>query len=222
MNLNHCGAVLLVFGLLAGSFAHAGDPVTQRDVDELRALVEENFAACNREDVKGVLATFHPKVPQDLVEEFKREFKQCFEETDVRIRLVSIMVNDFHDPRNPNYRQLDMRSPRGQCVADAEVVQLTLPADHSYADLEEYPADLSTDFRHKSAMLPSNQLVKYTIRFWYDYGAKRWKMAGIISVVQPVGKWPENIRGIMQGEPPFANCSSGITSKPAPKRGGRK
>lgn len=198
-----------------------GDDVTQRDVDELRALVEENFAACNREDVKALLATHHPLTPQAELAELGREAEQCFRDTDVRVRLVSMMIKDFHDPRNPHRAQLAIRANRGVCDADAEIVQLTLPSDHSYADLEEYPAQLSTDFRHRSAMLPSSQLVKYTVRFWYDYKARKWKMLGIISKVEPVGQWPENIRGIMQGEPPFANCYSGICPSPLVNSGRR-
>lgn len=210
-------AVILAMALSV--FARADEP-TQADVDQLRGLVDENFAACNREDVKGVLATFHPGLPPELVAELKQEAEKCFDETDVRVRLVKFHVNYWEDPTASGRVRMAAISGRA-ATADAEVVQLTLPSDHSYADLDEYPAQLSTDFRNQSALLPKHQLVEYTVRYWYDYKARKWKMAGIISPVRPLHEWPQNIREIMRGEPVDSTCRGGVCPSPMVNSGRR-
>lgn len=214
-----CAAAAAIF---LSSLACVADQPTQKDLDELRGVIEANFAACNRHDLKGVLATFHPKVPQDMVEQFKQEAETCFKESKITIRLVSMYVNSFEDPWTPSRVKIAQHANIGTTTAEVEIVQMAVPAEHSFADLEEYPAQLSTDFRNRSALLPKHQVIKYTTRFWYDYQAKKWKMFAIISVVEPVGKWPENTRAIMQGEPPDVFSRYGVASEPTPKRGGRK
>ena len=214
-------AAFLIASLLGGQPVSADQP-TQKDLDALRAVMEENFAACNSEDIKALIANHHPLIDKDKLAELRQEAEQCFEETDVRVRLVSFIVNYYEDPMAPGRVQMAQRANIWTTSAEAEIVQLTLPSDHSYADLEEYPAQFSTDFRHKSAMLPSSQLVKYTSRFAYDYKARKWKSLGIISKVEPVNQWPDNTREIMRGEPAFTTCRGGIASEPPTKRGGRK
>lgn len=194
------------------------DQPTQRDIDEIRAIVEENCAAHSRGDVQGVLATIHPLAitPQERAE-FKNELEDCFKDARICVRLVSLIVNNFNDPRSPGRMQMARNANISVCSATADVVQLTLPADHSYADLEEYPAELSTDFRHNSAMLPTHQLVRYTLRLDYDYKTRRWLAGKIISKVEPVKEWPDNIREVMKGEPAFTTSRQGVASGPAPR-----
>lgn len=198
----------------------AGETPTQAEVDRLREALLENFNAQNREDVKGVANSLHPRVSREEGEQLARELKSCFEETNVRIRLVSMNVHSYEDPSNPGRIKIGRMSNGHACSAYADVVQLSLPSDHSYADLDEYPGELSSDYRHNTAMLPTHQLVSYTVRFEYDYAARppRWKVFRIISKVTPVNQWPENIRGIMQGEQATTTSRDGIASEPTPKR----
>ena len=221
MNLNSYWLGIVAVCLLAAPVV-AGETPTQREVDNLRDALLENFAACNREDVKGVLDSHHSLTAREQLEELRKEAEECFAETNIRVRLVSMIVHSYENPLTPGNVKIAQRANIPTSSAYADVVQLTLPSDHSYADLEEYPAELSSDYRHDSAMLPSHQLVSYTIRFAYDYRAKRWKVFRIVSNVTPVNKWPEDIREIMEGQLAPAMSRDGIASEPAPKSGGRK
>jgi len=170
------------------SMATANQP-TQKDVDQMRDIIVANFDAQSNEDLQALMATFSHRAfdsPQEVAE-FQRELVALFEETNLKVRLVSLHVYDYSPP-----------SITGQAFAD--VVQLTLPSEHSYADLEEYPAEMSSFWRHNSASLPQWQLVKYVQQFDYDYRARRWKMTRIVSPPRQVSEWPENTREVMQGE----------------------
>lgn len=213
-----------VFCLLCTGTAFPGETPTQAEVDRLRDALLENFNAQNREDVKGVVNSLHPRVSREEGEQLARELESCFEETNVRLRLVSMNVHSYEDPSNPGRIKIGRMSNGHACSAYADVVQLSLPSDHSYADLDEYPGELSSDYRHNSAMLPTHQLVAYTVRFEYDYAARppQWKVFRIVSKVTPVNSWPENIRGIMQGEQATTTSRDGIASEPTPKRRGSR
>jgi hypothetical protein len=221
MKKNFYWVFMVALSAVAGPLL-AGESPTQREVDNLRDALLENFAACNREDVKGVLDSHHSLTAKDKLEELRKEAEECFAETNIRVRLVSMTVHSYENPLTPGNVKIAQRANIPTSSAYADVVQLTLPSDHSYADLEEYPTELSSDYRHDSAMLPSHQLVSYTIRFGYDYRAKRWKVFRIVSKVTPVNQWPEDIREIMEGQLAPAMSRDGITSEPAPKSGGRK
>lgn len=212
-------AMVVVLGV--GSFAFAGEPPTQREVDNLRRALLDNFEAQSREDVQGVLNSLHPLVSREQQDELKRELESCFEETNISIRLVSMNVHSYENPMTPGNLKMAQRANGPLCAAYADVVQLTLPATHSYADLEEYPAELTSEYRHNSAMLPTHQLVAYTVRFEYDYRARKWKLLRIVSNVVPVNQWPENTREIMQGAEPTTTCRDGICSSPLINAGRR-
>ena len=53
-----------------------------------------------------------------------------------------------------------------------------------------------------------------------DYKARKWIPLGIISKVEPVNKWPDNTREIVQRTPADVFSRPGEVSEPAPKRGG--
>jgi hypothetical protein len=213
-------AAMCLMALLS-PLAHADQP-TQKDLEEILALMQANFDACNREDVNAIRATHHPMVPAAMLDKFEQEAKESFAEADVRFRLARLKVMNFQNPWLPGRVKMASVANTYTTTSEIEVIQVTLPSDHSYADLDEYPAQLSTDFRHKSALLPTHQVVEYTVKLGYNYRAKKWQIVGTISKVQPVTEWPENTREIMQGEPPEVFSRHGVASEPAPQRKGRK
>lgn len=207
--------------LLVLVFGHpicVADQPTQRDIDQLRDAVLENFKAQNDEDLDALIASIHPLTDPKQLAELRAECEKLFEETNVRVRLVSMIVNNVNDP--VANAKIGMRAAIPCCSAEADIVQLTLPADHSYADLEEYPAQLSSFYRHNSASLPESQLVQYTLRLDYDFRGRRWKVHKIISRPVAVSEWPENIREIMQGEVAVPLSRNGV--KPEPSRRGKR
>ena len=188
---------------LMSSVSLANQP-TQRDIEQMRDSLIANFDAQSREDVDAMIATLSPKGQQMAgpteMAELRDECKKLFEETNLKLRLVSLNVYDYSPP-----------SITGCAYAD--VVQLTLPAEHSYADLEEYPADMSSLWRHHSAALPTSQLVKYVLRFDYDPKARTWKPSRIVEPPKPVGQWPENTRDIMEGAAVTPTSRTGIKAE---------
>lgn len=176
---------------------------TQKDIDQMRDAVVANFDAQSREDVDAMIATISPKGQQMAgpteMAELREESLKLFEETNLKLRLVSLHVYDYSPP-----------SVTGCAYAD--VVQLTLPAEHSYADLEEYPADMSSLWRHHSAALPTSQLVHYVLRFDYDPRARTWKTSRIVEPPKPVSNWPENTQEVMHGKTPEPTCRTGVCS----------
>lgn len=203
----------VVWLFVVGTATATSATPTQRDLDEILALMQENFDACNRGDVKAVRATHHPEIPDFMLDQFDREAEVVFGEMKMCYRILGLGVAYFENPWEGGRARDGMASPNAaltQC--EVEVVQLTLPAEHSYADLEEYPTELSTEFRHNSALLPSHQVVVYTVKLGYNYRAKKWQILGTISTVQALGVWPKNTREIMQGGRPamvYRDCSNG-------------
>lgn len=176
----------------------AEDP-TAAEIAALRSVVEDNFRAQTEEDLPGVLATLSRQVPADVREEFARELKSCFEDTDLQLKLVSLEIFSYQHPAR--------KGPAATAVI--EVVQLTTQKTYSYADLGEYPADLSSEYRHNSAILPKTELVKYSLKLIHD-GRAGWKAYKIISDVRPQGRWPKNVEEIMSpAYKPRATCSTG-------------
>lgn len=190
----------VVFAMLAlvATVAAASQP-TQRDIDQMRESLTAHFDAQSREDLDATVNTLSPRAlaNADEIAELRRECATLFEETNLKLRLVSLHVYDYSPPNITG-------------CAYADVVQLTLPSEHSYADLEEYPAQLSSFYRHNSAALPESQLVKYTLRFDYDGRARTWKPTRIISPPRAVTSWPENTRDVMQGAEVAPTCRTGV------------
>lgn len=195
--------------------ALGGDQPTAADVKQLHAIMQENFDACNREDVQAARATHHPAIPAYMLDRFDQESAAVFGETDVRYRIASMKIMYFENPLAPGRLRMAAIGPdKAITTSEIEIVQITLPSDHSYADLDEYPAQLSNDFRHNSALLPTHQVVVYTVKLGYNYRVKKWQILGTISKVQPITEWPGNMREVMQGQPPAVSCQNGQCPSP--------
>lgn len=172
---------------------------TKDEIAALRSVIEDNFRAQTEEDLPGVLATLSRQVPADMRAELAAELKDCFAETDLQLKLVSFEISSYQHP--------DRKGPAATAVA--EVVQLTTKRAYSYSDLGEYPSELSTYYRHNSAMLPQTELVKYAVKFIHD-GRAGWKAYKIISRVKPVQRWPGHVEQVMSPDyKPVAGCVTG-------------
>jgi hypothetical protein len=188
----------------------AADHPTAEDVAALRAVVEANLAAQTDGDVKALMATISPLVSGQQRAELEREFRDYIKlDTNLQFRLLSLQVTTFYSPWRNETATNRTVARKGGCSAIAEVVQLTVPKGISHIELAEYPKDLTSTFRHNSAMLPSSEVVKYTMKFEYDFQDRRWKAYKIISAVKPVARWPENVEGVLRGEPPEVVSTTG-------------
>lgn len=196
------GVVLLLGGNYVCPQSRADHP-TAEDIAALRAVVEANFAAQTEGDVNGIMATISPRIAGQQRLEFERECREYVKlNTGLQLRLLSMKVGSFYSPWMKSSTTGQIVARQGGCSAMAEVVQLTVPKGISYVELADYPAELSTDYRHKSAMLPSSEVVKYTLKFEYDFRDQRWKVFRITSKVRPVSRWPENVEDVLRGGPP--------------------
>jgi len=148
-------------------------PVAQREAKKMRAVLEENFQACNEENLKKLLGTTSRFTgTSEQMAEFSAEAKQMFEDTDVYMRLVDFQLTDFSPP-----------------IAYATVIQLTLPADEKGSDEDLANRKLgTTHFRSNSALLPEYELCSYRQRFNFEGG--KWKVHKVVS--RPVkAEWPK-------------------------------
>lgn len=147
-------------------------PAAQQEAEKMRAVLEENFQACNEENLKKLLGTTSrfTGTPQQMAE-FAAEAKQMFEDTDVYMRLVDFELTDFSPP-----------------IAYATVIQLTLPANEKGTDEDLANRKLgTTHFRSNSALLPEYELCSYRQRFNFEGG--KWKVHKVVS--RPVkAEWP--------------------------------
>lgn len=148
-------------------------PAAQREAKKMRAVLEENFQACNEENLKKLMGTTSRFTgTQQEMAEFAAEAKQMFEDTDVYMRLVDFELTDFSPP-----------------IAYATVIQLTLPADEKGSDEDLANRKLgTTHFRSNSALLPEYELCSYRQRFNFEGG--KWKVHKVVS--RPVkAEWPK-------------------------------
>jgi hypothetical protein len=85
-----CGASTMTYALDPDS------PVAKREAQKMRAVLEENFQACNEENLKKLLGTTSrfTGTPQQMAE-FATEAKQMFESCDVYMRLVDFTADGF-------------------------------------------------------------------------------------------------------------------------------
>jgi hypothetical protein len=166
-------AVLLVSACTSVYAIDPDSPVAQREAKKMRAVLEENFQACNEENLKKLLGTTSrfTGTPQQMAE-FAAEAKQMFEDTDVYMRLVDFQLTDFSPP-----------------IAYATVIQLTLPAEEKRSDEDIANRKLgTTHFRSNSALLPEYELCSYRQRFNFEGG--KWKVHKVVS--RPVkAEWPD-------------------------------
>ncbi len=128
---------------VAASHSHAAENARhKKEMQAIRAVIEENFRASNNEDVDGVMDTMTPYTPNK--ENFRAELKEFFEETDVYTRLVDLT---FVSAEMTSYGP----------AATVRVVQQTLPK------AEEDKAIPYSDFRSRSAMLPPWEVCEFEI-----------------------------------------------------------
>jgi hypothetical protein len=121
--------VLCLAALLWACGCLAGTP------DDLRAALDQNFAAYNAEDAAALTATLSPDLPG--LPEFQREAARLFEETDSYISV----------------REFEVLAVRGN-VAKTRVVQHTVTGDSE-----------SSGYRQHSMLMPKYPTVEYVQYF---------------------------------------------------------
>lgn len=117
---------------------------------EIRAALQENFDAYNREDVKGIMATLSPTLPRRA--EFESQAVKVFKDADAYISV----------------RGFELLEVKGQ-YAMAYVVQGTVVGD----GLPE-PTPDDAFYRQKSKLLPSEAEVEYVQSFKKERG--KWRL----------------------------------------------
>ena len=131
----------------------------------IRGVMEDNFRAHNAEDLKALMATMTSNCPDR--ENFMRECKQMFEDTDVYIRLVDCKwITSWRDSKG--------------LWAAVEIKQWTMPKDENV----DY-----TEYRHRSGLLPKWELCEYQLYARVENG--RWK-AHVINGPVYEAQWPED------------------------------
>jgi len=131
----------------------------------IRDVMEQNFQASSAEDLKALMATMTSNCPDR--ENFMRECKQMFEDTDVYIRLVDCKwITSWRDSKG--------------LWAAVEIKQWTMPKDE---DLDY------TEYRHRSGLLPKWELCEYQLFARVENG--RWK-AHVINGNVFEAMWPDD------------------------------
>ncbi len=115
----------------------------------IREVMERNFQASSAEDLKALMATMTSNCPDR--ENFMKECKKMFEDTDVYIRLVDCKwITSWRDSKG--------------LWAAVEIKQWTVPKD----DKVEY-----SEYRHRSGLLPKWELCEYQLFARVENG--QWK-----------------------------------------------
>ena len=138
--------------------------------------MEENLAARTDGDVKALMRRISPLVSGQQWAELEREFREYIAlDTNLQFRLLSLDVTTLYSSWRKDASMRRMGPRKGGCSAVAEVVQLAVPKGISHMELADCPKDLTSTFRHNSAMLSSSEVVRYTRKFEYDFQDRRWK-----------------------------------------------
>ena len=131
----------------------------------IRGVMEENFRAHTAEDLKALMATMTSNCPDR--ENFMRECKQMFDDTDVYIRLVDCKwITSWRDSKG--------------LWAAVEIRQWTMAKDED-VDYSEY--------RHRSGLLPKWELCEYQLFARVENG--QWK-AHVINGNVFEAHWPDD------------------------------
>lgn len=141
-NFFSSGAFALGLVLVFACALSFGGELNARGRKELQAIeqvIQQNFEASNREDVRGVMATMTPVIPQQ--ERFVEELRQFFKDVDCYTRLVSV------EPVSAEMTDQGLR-------AVVRVVQETTVGGEG----NEQPY---SEFRERSTMLPPWPLCEY-------------------------------------------------------------
>jgi hypothetical protein len=130
----------------------------QSEVEKIQKVLEENFRACNEENIRALMATISPTMPG--LAEFHNESLKMFADTDVYLSLDSFELIGYRPP-----------------FAVARVVQVTLPRDEKD---REAGSELQQRYRGNTALLPEWERAVYTQQFKKEGG--KWRLYGIIEV----------------------------------------
>lgn len=117
---------------------------------DIRAALDQNFDAYNRENVKDMLATLSPTLPRR--EEFAQQAAELFRDND-----AYISVRDF-----------ELLEVKGQYAA-ARVVQGTMAREDAPKPTEE-----QAFYRENSKLLPSEEETEYVQAFKKEGG--KWRL----------------------------------------------
>jgi hypothetical protein len=190
--------VLIAFlTMFSQQLTNGAEPNVQRIEAGCRAILEDNFQACNDENVKALIKTCSRYTgTREEGLEFMQEAQSMFDETDVYMRLTGFKLIKVEGP-----------------FAYAYVNQLTLPAAQKDAP-RTGNAELSGYFRHNSGLLPKWQEVQYLQKFHFDAG--KWKVHRLVS--EPVrveaGVDLDAKTAPVQISSPRSNCPNGKCSMP--------
>jgi len=124
--------------------------------------MEANFRAINEENVPRLLGTCSSEAPN--LDEFAREARDLFEQTDVSVRLAGFELLTL-----------------GPLEARAKITQITLPADEK-SRTRGLPRQVF--FKSRSALLPKWECCEYTQSFKKENN--RWKLYLIEDEPEPV------------------------------------
>jgi len=161
-------SALLLVALSGQSRAYAAPPsakAAEKEATAIRAALEDNFQACNHEDLPALVATLSKSMPG--IQEFAKEARDTFDQTDAYFRLA-------------DFELLELRPP----FAVARVIQITLPKDEK--DRTTGTAE-QIYFRARSGLLPPWVCVEYQQAFRKEGG--KWKVHLITTKPQPA-VWP--------------------------------
>lgn len=174
-------ACLVMLGTLSGSVALAAPPATkaiEKEAEQIRAVLQANFQACNEENLDALMATCS-REPEGT-EEFADQARTLFRETDVYLRLA-------------DFELLELKPP----YASARVIQITLPADEK----DRTSGDArQVFFRGNSALLPQWETCEYTQTFKKEQG--KWKLYAITTKPKPAVWPPDNPNAIRTDDMP--------------------
>lgn len=163
--------------LLVGysSFVRADHPEERK----IRAALDANFEAYNKEDVKAIMATLSPTMPGR--EQFAQEAAATFAGND-----AYISVRDF-----------ELLGVRGQFAA-ARVVQGTTVRDGG-----DDPTQEQAFYRENSKLLPSEEVTEYVQSFKRENG--KWRLWLIMTPATSIS--PEQENGVnVRSDCPNGNC----------------
>lgn len=145
--------LVVAIAILAPTACFAGD------ADEILAVLQANFDACNREDADALLATCSVDMPD----------RQGFKEESIRL----------WREKNIHYSLVDFRLVKVEGdIATAMIVQKTHSTDRKSLNEQERL------YRNGTTLLPDAETVRYMAAFKKDRGA--WKCYLTISEPVPV------------------------------------
>ena len=131
----------------------------------IREVMEQNFQAASAEDLKALMATMTSNCPDR--ENFQKECKKMFEETDVYMRLVDCRwITSWRDSKG--------------LWAAVDIKQWTVPKDDNVA---------YTEYRHRSGLLPEYELCTFQLYCRVENG--QWKAHKTNGNIFPA-EWPND------------------------------